>query len=274
MAFPLQVWRRWHRRVNLNEKRHALASALAGTVCLPLVLAKGHKISKVPQLPMVLDSSVNQISKTKEAYEMLEKIGCGEDLERVKDGRVIRAGVGKARGKKYRHKKGPLFVVDDDGQNLVRALRNIPGVDTLHVSRLNIRQLAPGGQLGRFTVFTQGAIQKLGAEFGNHNGCSVRNGYRLKREVLTNPDIGAIINSDEIQSIVRPKKTPEKLHPRQKKNPLKNKKAMDVLNPFQAKLRTEKKKKIVKQKNLKFKKASSDFKHIIEEKITTRIHDD
>lgn len=203
MAFPLQVWRKWHRRVNLNEKRHALASALAGTACLPLVLAKGHRISQVPQLPMVLDNTVNQISKTKEAYEMLEKVGCSDDLQRVKDGKVVRAGKGKARGKKYRHKRGPLFVVDDDSKNLVRALRNIPGVDTVHVSRLNIRLLAPGGQLGRFTVFTQGAMQKLGAEFGNQNGCSVRKGYRLKREVLTNPDIGAIINSDEIQSIVR-----------------------------------------------------------------------
>lgn len=63
---------------------------------------------------------------------------------------------------------------------------------------MNIRLLAPGGQLGRFTVFTQGALSKLGAEFGNFNGCTVRKGYRLKREMIRNPDIAAIINSDEI----------------------------------------------------------------------------
>lgn len=49
---------------------------------------------------------------------------------------------------------------------------------------------------------------------------------------------------------------------------------MDVLNPYQAQLRTEKKKKIVKQKNLKYKKESSDFKKAIEDKIANRIEDD
>ena len=158
MAFPLQVWRRWQRKVNVNQKRHALASALSATTCLPLILARGHRVSQIPQLPLVVDNEVNKISKTKDAEKVLEALGCLEDVQRVRDGKVIRSGVGKARGKKYRMKKGPLFVVDDDGQNLVRALRNIPGVDTIHVSRLNIRLLAPGGQLGRLTVFTQGAL--------------------------------------------------------------------------------------------------------------------
>lgn len=276
MAFPLQTWRRWHRKVNLNERRHALASALSGTTCLPLVLARGHRISQVPQLPLVIDAEANKIAKTKEAEKMLEKLGCLEDIQRVRDGKVIRAGVGKARGNRYRLKKGPLVVVDDDGQNLVRALRNIPGVDTVHVSRLNIRLLAPGGQLGRFTIFTQGALQKLGREFGTKNGGSLRNGYRLRREVLTNPDISAIINSDEIQSILKDKKKNTRIHPRQKLNPLKNKKLMDTLNPFQATLRTEKKKKIVKDKNKNkgFKESSKKFKTEIANKIDVRISND
>lgn len=276
MAFPLQVWRRWHRKVNVNEKRHALSSALSATTSLPLILARGHRISQIPQLPLVLDHEVNKISKTKEAEKMLEKLGCLEDLQRVKDGKVIRSGVGKARGKKYRNKKGPLFIVDDDGQSLVRALRNLPGVDVLHVSRLNIRLLAPGGQLGRFTIFTQGALQKLGKEFGTKNGGSLRSGFRLKREVISNPDISAIINSDEIQSVVRDKKKNVVLHPRQKKNPLRNKALMDKLNPFQAQVRAERKKKIVKdkKKHQDYNTNSKKFKKAIEDKITQKINDD
>lgn len=107
---------------------------------------------------MVLDAEVNKIQKTKEAVALLARFGLNKDVERVQKGRVIRPGKSKVRGKKYRQKKGPLFVVDDEAQSLVRALRNIPGVDTIHVSRLNIRLLAPGGQLGRLTVFTQGAL--------------------------------------------------------------------------------------------------------------------
>lgn len=135
-------------------RRHALASAIAATAIYPLIQARGHKIEKVPQLPLVLDNEVNKIQKTKEAIALLKKFGCFEDVQRVIEGKTIRAGVSKVRGKKYRIKKGPLFVVNDEGETLTRALRNIPGVDIINVGRLNIKYLAPGGQLGRFTIFT------------------------------------------------------------------------------------------------------------------------
>lgn len=114
MAFPLHSWRRWHRKVNLNQKRHALASSIAATVVLPLIQARGHKVSEVPQLPLVLGSEVNKIQKTKEAVALLERFGLHKDVERVQKGKVIRPGMSKVRGKKYRLKKGPLFVVDDE----------------------------------------------------------------------------------------------------------------------------------------------------------------
>jgi ribosomal protein L4 len=34
--------------------------------------------------------------------------------------------------------------------HLLELLRNVPGVETVHVSRLNLLQLAPGGHVGRF----------------------------------------------------------------------------------------------------------------------------
>ena len=37
MSFPLHTWRRWHRKVNLKQRRHALASALASTTVHSLV---------------------------------------------------------------------------------------------------------------------------------------------------------------------------------------------------------------------------------------------
>ena len=73
--------------------------------------------------------------------------------------------------------------------------------------------------------------------------------------MIRNPDIAAIINSDEIQSVLRDKKKNVVLHPRQKKNPLKNKKLMEKLNPYQSTIRTDRKKKIAKDS-----KASQDHK--------------
>lgn len=121
---------------------------------------------KVPQLPLVIEDSVNGIAKTKEALKMLNLVGAGPDLERVAKGQNVRSGKGKARGKRLQKKKGPLFVVNDDSESLVRALRNIPGVDVVNVKRLNIRLLAPGGQLGRFTVYTNSAMKELANQFG------------------------------------------------------------------------------------------------------------
>merc|ERR1711896_83500 len=58
MAHPLQTWRRWHRKVNLTQRRHALASALAATACPPLVMARSHRVLGLSQLPLILDDAV------------------------------------------------------------------------------------------------------------------------------------------------------------------------------------------------------------------------
>ena len=41
MFAPTKVWRRWHRRTNVNQKRFAICSAVAATAVPALVMAKG-----------------------------------------------------------------------------------------------------------------------------------------------------------------------------------------------------------------------------------------
>jgi len=43
MFAPLKTYRRWHRKVNVNQRRHAVAAALAASALNPLVLARGHR---------------------------------------------------------------------------------------------------------------------------------------------------------------------------------------------------------------------------------------
>jgi len=265
MAFPLQVWRRWHRKVNLRQRRHALASAIAATAVPSLVLAKGHRIMSVPQLPLVLDKEVGKISKTKEGVALLKKFGIYEDIKRVIAARRVRAGKGKARNGRYKNRRGPLFIITDEAEGLKRALRNIPGVGVLNVKRLNIRHLAPGSQVGRFVVFTEDAFKALGTLFGSFKQAGEKKHYLLKTDVLKNADISQLINSDVIQKVLRPKRKTKKTHDIQKKNPLKNKKEMHKLNPYAAiirKMNVEKKgKKIKKDKKALagVKKTSTDF---------------
>ena len=42
MFAPLKTWRKWHRKVNLKQKRHAIAIALAASAITPLVMSRGH----------------------------------------------------------------------------------------------------------------------------------------------------------------------------------------------------------------------------------------
>merc|ERR1719265_1993057 len=101
MFSPTKVWRRWHRRVNVTQKRHAVATALAASSLPPLVMARGHRIGDVAELPLVVSDGIESVSKTKQAVEMLKKLGCGEELKKVADSKKIRAGKGKMRNRRY-----------------------------------------------------------------------------------------------------------------------------------------------------------------------------
>jgi large subunit ribosomal protein L4e len=60
---------------------------------------------------------------------------------------------------------GPLIVVVD-GKSIVNAASNLPGVEVTTVTNLNTEMLAPGTHPGRLTVWTNGAIEKLNALYG------------------------------------------------------------------------------------------------------------
>eukprot|EP00919_Chromeraceae_sp_WS-2016_P078516 GHVR01186054.1.p1 GENE.GHVR01186054.1~~GHVR01186054.1.p1 ORF type:complete len:155 (-),score=31.01 GHVR01186054.1:185-649(-) len=54
MFAPLKTWRRIHRKINLTQKRHAVASAIAATAVPGLVMARGHRVDDVIELPLVV----------------------------------------------------------------------------------------------------------------------------------------------------------------------------------------------------------------------------
>jgi len=74
----------------------------------------------------------------------------------VRRSKKIRTGAGKYRNSRYVMRKGPLIIHGDgDEAEVKRCARNLPGVDTCSVHRLNILQLAPGGHLGRFALLNK-----------------------------------------------------------------------------------------------------------------------
>jgi len=230
MFAPLKVWRKWHRKINTNQKRHAVASALAASAVAPLVLARGHHVNQVPELPLVLDSL--NVDSTKALLAKLEAHGVAEDLRRVRVSKASRAGFNKMRYSRFKMAKGPLVVYGDENPNLKRTARNLPGVDTCSVHRLNLLQLAPGGHLGRFVIFTKDAFNTLNKVFGTYREKGIeKGGYQLNRNMMACADLARIINSDQVQNKLRATKTNPLGKRSTKKNPLKNKTMMQKLNP-------------------------------------------
>jgi len=193
-------------------------------------MARGHRIGEVAELPLVVSSGAESVQKTKQAVEMLKKLGCGEELQRVIDSKKVRKGKGKMRNRRYVMRRGPLVIYNEDS-GIVKAMRNIPGVETSHVERLNLLTLAPGGQFGRFVIWTEDAFKKISEMYGTlKSGAPMKKGYTLPRSMMENADVARIINSDEVQSVLRPKLEAPKAHSA-KKNALTNKALMEKLNP-------------------------------------------
>lgn len=233
MYSPTKVWRRWHRRVNVNMRRYAVASAVAASAVPALVMARGHVIDQVAEIPLVVSDKLEEFKKTKDAVALLRKIKAYPDVERAKDTTRHRAGIGKMRNRRWKHKLGPLVVYGSDN-GIVKAFRNLPGVDLVNVERLNLLKLAPGGHLGRFVIWTESAFRKLDAIFGAWNKKSKsKKGYKLPAAKMTNADVQRIINSDEVAKAIQSSKPGLKVKEvKRRRNPLRNIKVMARLNPY------------------------------------------
>jgi len=159
-AHPPKVERVLYESINRKERQLAVRSAIAATKEKKLVRSRGHVVSGIAELPIVVSDELEGIKKTKQMREVLQKLGMWQDIKRVVQSRRIRAGKGKMRGRRYRQAVGPLIVVSRD-QGIKLGASNLPGVEVATVSNLNAERLAPGGVPGRLTVWTKSAVQKL-----------------------------------------------------------------------------------------------------------------
>jgi len=230
MYAPLKTWRKWHKKCNINQRRFAMTSAIAATAVPALVMAKGHMIDNVPEIPLVVSNNVENYNKTKQAVALLKAVGAWDDIKRVYATRRMRAGRGKMRGRKHVQKLGPCIVYNKDN-GVVKAFRNIPGISLVPVEALNILRLAPGGHVGRFLIFTQDAAAALDSIYGSDSSASAKKGWSIPSAVIQNSDLASMLQSDAIQDVLNAPKKTETTRRTMKKNPLNNIKAMLKLNP-------------------------------------------
>jgi large subunit ribosomal protein L4e len=159
-AHPPKADTVWNQKINRKENVLAIKSSLAATKNIDLVKARGHLVEEVP---MIFVNDFENISKAKEVKKVFEKLFPAEIVRCSR--KKIRSGKGHNRGRPYKKKKGPLVVVSKEC-NLIKAARNLPGVDVSTVSNLSAEMLAPGSQAGRFTIFTKAALDAIEKRFG------------------------------------------------------------------------------------------------------------
>lgn len=226
---PTRVWRRWNRKVNRNQRRYATVSAIAASGVPALVFSKGHQVAQVPEFPLVVSDEVQSLSKTKEAVQFLKNVHAWEDVERVYKSKALRAGKGKMRNRRRTQRLGPVVIFENDA-GLVNALRNVPGVETLHVSKINMLRLAPGGVVGRFVIWTESAFKRLDSIYGTWSAPSTaKRDYNLPQPKMANADLTRLMKSYEVQRSLRARK-PRPLKLKKRANPLVNTKQLSKLN--------------------------------------------
>ena len=170
-AHPPVVEKNWGEKINKKEYRKAIRSALAATAQVEVVRKRGHKFDDDVKLPLVIESGFEtlhktiddtheDISYTKKVKETIETLGLGDDVVRAKDGRHIRAGRGKMRGRRYKSPRS-ILVVLSEFNGMEKAIKNLAGVEVTTPEKLTLEKLAPGGDPGRLTIYTEQAIKKL-----------------------------------------------------------------------------------------------------------------
>jgi len=177
-AHPPRPEKKLGEKINKKERLLAMRSALAAASDPEIVRRRGHRISDGLTVPVVITDDFERLfdkiakdyekqgerpAYTKETLKFLGLLGLEDEMRRARDGIHVRAGRGKMRGRRLKRPKSILFVVNDI-ENARRCVGNLPGIDIVQPSRLNVELLAPGGDPGRLAVFTEGALRSLGGE--------------------------------------------------------------------------------------------------------------
>lgn len=157
---PPRPERIYEKKINHKERLRARAAALGAVMHPEIVMKRGHRYKEGLTLPVVLEDDFEKVETTQDVIKVLQKVGVYDDVARAWHGKHVRAGVGKMRGRRFRMPTSLLIVVSrKDG--IERGARNLAGVDIVTPRQLNTELLAPGGDPGRLSVFTESAIEEL-----------------------------------------------------------------------------------------------------------------
>jgi len=84
MFAPKKTWRRWAHVIKRNEKKYALTGAISATGVTSLVMARGHKIDRISEIPLVVSDDIQSYQKTSQAVGFLKRVRAIDDVFKSK----------------------------------------------------------------------------------------------------------------------------------------------------------------------------------------------
>tara|TARA_Y100000590_G_scaffold76593_1_gene84725 strand:+ start:15361 stop:16173 length:813 start_codon:yes stop_codon:yes gene_type:complete len=158
-AHPPKAEKVIYKKINKQENKLALCSAIAATKSKELILQRGHKIEKIESFPLVVTDEIETVNQTKKMIKILGDMNLIQDVERLQN-RKRRSGKVVLRGRTKKIGKSVLFVLLDS-KNVKKSCDSIPGVDACSVKDLSVLDLAPGSDLIRLVVYSKKAIEEI-----------------------------------------------------------------------------------------------------------------
>ncbi len=137
-------------QINAKEYQKAIRSAIAATSQQELM-----KGTSQTALPIIVSSDIESLKKTRDVAKVLSSLKLDWY---VQHGREMTKRKGLRRLSKQRHYRKSVLIVVEKDNGLLKAARNMAGVDACSMHDITANALAPGGQPGRLTIWSENVL--------------------------------------------------------------------------------------------------------------------
>ena len=111
-AHPPKAEKVIFKKINKQENKLALCSAISATKSKELVIQRGHKIEKIESLPLIISDDIESVTQTNKMIKILDDLNLSQDVQRLEN-RKKRSGKVALRGRTKKTGKSVLFVLSD-----------------------------------------------------------------------------------------------------------------------------------------------------------------
>mmetsp|Transcript_12467 Transcript_12467/g.30701 ORF Transcript_12467/g.30701 Transcript_12467/m.30701 type:complete len:288 (-) Transcript_12467:571-1434(-) len=147
----------WNIRLNIKQKTKAYQSAYLATLFPSLVISRGHNIQDAIIFPLIVEKLIEYVRNISEFTRVLKNVGGFNDLKKFRRS--------KFKTTQKAQKKGPVLIINSSKDYSVLT-KNIHRIEIRQVKNINFFNIAPGGRIGRFCIYTKDSFLAIFNKIG------------------------------------------------------------------------------------------------------------